>query len=96
MVIQSWDTAAKKKESNDYWACTTWGLVAGEDSRIRMLDRTMDSMEYVEGRTKVKDQYAKWHPNRGASGGLEQRHSDRLGPAHHRDPPIAYLAGRVG
>src|SRR3984893_14305987 len=39
MVIQSWDTAAKKKESNDYWACTTWGLVAGEDSRIRMLDR---------------------------------------------------------
>src|ERR1700731_3657172 len=62
MVIQSWDTAAKKKESNDYWACTTWGLVAGEDSRIRMLDRTMDRMEYVEGRQKVKDQYAKWHP----------------------------------
>jgi len=62
MVIQSWDTAAKKKESNDYWACTTWGRVVGEDSRIRMLDRTMDRMEYVEGRTKVKDQYAKWHP----------------------------------
>jgi len=60
MVIQSWDTAAKKKESNDYWACTTWGLVAGEDSRIRMLDCTMDRMEYVEGRQKVKDQYAKW------------------------------------
>src|ERR1700732_4039333 len=60
MVIQGWDTAAKKKESNDYWACTTWGLVAGEDSRIRMLDRTMDRMEYVEGRQKVKDQYAKW------------------------------------
>ena len=39
---------------------TTWGLVAGEDSRIRMLDRTMDRMEYVEGRQKVKDQYAKW------------------------------------
>ena len=60
MVIQSWDTAAKKKESNDYWACTTWGRVVGEDSRIRMLDRTMDRMEYVEGRQKVKDQYAKW------------------------------------
>src|ERR1700726_2626687 len=60
MVIQSCDTAAKKKESNDYWACTTWGRVVGEDSRIRMLDRTMDRMEYVEGRTKVKDQYAKW------------------------------------
>ncbi len=59
-VIQSWDTAAKKKESNDYWACTTWGLVAGEDARIRMLDRTMDRMEYVEGRQKIKDQYAKW------------------------------------
>jgi len=60
MVIQSWDTAAKKKEANDYWACTTWGRVVGEDARIRMLDRTMDRMEYVEGRQKVKDQYAKW------------------------------------
>ena len=60
MVIQSWDTAAKKKESNDFWSCTTWGLVAGEDARIRMLERTMDRMEYVEGRQKVKDQYAKW------------------------------------
>src|ERR1700681_3602499 len=64
MVIQSWDTAAKKKESNDYWACTTWGRVVGEDARIRMLDRTMDRMEYVEGRQKVKDQYAKGHPTR--------------------------------
>jgi predicted phage terminase large subunit-like protein len=53
---------AKKKEVNDYWACTTWGLVVGEDSRIRMLDRTMDRMEYVEGRQKVKDQWAKWKP----------------------------------
>ena len=60
MVIQSWDTAAKKKEVNDYWACTTWGLVVGEDARIRMLDRTMDRMEYVEGRQKVRDQFAKW------------------------------------
>ena len=60
MIIQSWDTAAKKKEINDYWACTTWGLVVGEDARIRMLDCTMDRMEYVEGRQKVKDQYAKW------------------------------------
>jgi predicted phage terminase large subunit-like protein len=63
MIIQSWDTAAKKKESNDYWACTTWGLVVGEDSRIHMLDRTMDRMEYVEGRQKVKDQHAKWKPS---------------------------------
>ena len=34
MVVQSWDTAAKKKESNDFWACTTWGLVAGEDADL--------------------------------------------------------------
>jgi len=26
-----WDTAAKKKESNDFWVCTTWALVVGED-----------------------------------------------------------------
>lgn len=63
MVIQSWDSAAKKKEENDFWACTTWGLVVGEDSRIRMLDRVVEKMEYVEGRQRVRDQYSKWHPS---------------------------------
>lgn len=63
MIVQSWDTAAKKKEENDFWACTTWGLVAGEDLRIRMLDYLCRRMEYAEGRTAVKDQNAKWHPS---------------------------------
>jgi predicted phage terminase large subunit-like protein len=62
MVVQSWDTAAKKKEANDYWACTTWGLVVGEDVRIRMLDLVKERMEYTEGRQRVKDQWAKWKP----------------------------------
>jgi len=28
----------RKRNRNDYWACTTWGLVVGDDARIRMLD----------------------------------------------------------
>jgi len=30
-------------------------------------------------------------PDRSARRGLQQRHGDRLGPAHDRNPPIAYL-----
>jgi predicted phage terminase large subunit-like protein len=61
MVIQSWDTAAKKKESNDFWACTTWALVVGED-RIYMLDYCKARMEYTEGRQKIKDLSNRWRP----------------------------------
>jgi hypothetical protein len=79
------------------WACTTWGLVAGEDSRIRMLDRTMDRMEYVEGRQKVKDQYAKWKDTTAVL--IEDSSSSTAIISDLRTtgiPPIAYLAGRVG
>jgi predicted phage terminase large subunit-like protein len=61
MVIQSWDTAAKKKESNDFWACTTWALVVG-DERISMLDYWKARMEYTEGRQKIKDLSNRWRP----------------------------------
>jgi predicted phage terminase large subunit-like protein len=63
MIVQSWDTAAKKKESNDFWACTTWGLATGDDERIYMLDRFKARMEYTEGRQKIKDQNSRWRPN---------------------------------
>jgi predicted phage terminase large subunit-like protein len=61
-VIQSWDTAVKAKQSNDYWACTTWALVVGEE-HIYMLDYYMERMEYTEGRTKVQDTNARWSPH---------------------------------
>jgi predicted phage terminase large subunit-like protein len=61
MIVQSWDTAAKKKESNDFWACTTWALVVGED-RIYMLDYFKARMEYTEGRQKIKDLNSRWKP----------------------------------
>jgi predicted phage terminase large subunit-like protein len=61
MIVQSWDTAAKKKESNDFWVCTTWALVVGED-RIYMLDYCKARMEYTEGRQKIKDLNSRWKP----------------------------------
>jgi predicted phage terminase large subunit-like protein len=61
MLVQSWDTAAKKKESNDFWVCTTWALVVGED-RIHMLDYCKARMEYTEGRQKIKDLNSRWRP----------------------------------
>jgi predicted phage terminase large subunit-like protein len=61
MLVQSWDTAAKKKESNDFWVCTTWALVVGED-RIYMLDYCKARMEYTEGRQKIKDLNSRWRP----------------------------------
>jgi predicted phage terminase large subunit-like protein len=62
-IIQSWDTAAKKKESNDFWACTTWALVTGGDERIYMLDYYKARMEYTEGRQKIKDLNSRWRPH---------------------------------
>jgi len=61
MLVQSWDTAAKKKESNDFWVCTTWALVVGEE-RIYMLDYCKARMEYTEGRQKIKDLNSRWKP----------------------------------
>jgi hypothetical protein len=40
----------EEKESNDFWACTTWELVIGDDERIYMLDRFKARMEYTKGR----------------------------------------------
>jgi predicted phage terminase large subunit-like protein len=63
MIVQSWDTAAKKKESNDYWACTTWAMVTGGDERIYLLDHFKARMEYTEGRQKTKDLNSRWRPH---------------------------------
>jgi predicted phage terminase large subunit-like protein len=60
--VQSWDTAAKKGESNDYWACTTWELVVGDDL-IYMLDHFKARMEYTEGRQKIQDLNRRWKPH---------------------------------
>jgi predicted phage terminase large subunit-like protein len=61
-ITQSWDTAAKKKDSNDFWSCTTWARVAG-DRLIYMLDRFKARMEYTEGRQKIKDLANRWRPH---------------------------------
>jgi predicted phage terminase large subunit-like protein len=60
--VQSWDTAAKKKDSNDYWACTTWGKFR-DDDRLYMLHYFKKRMEYVEGRRSIQELKNRWKPN---------------------------------
>jgi predicted phage terminase large subunit-like protein len=44
-IIQSWDTAFKKGQENDFCACTTWGETR---THYYLLDRWMEKVEYPE------------------------------------------------
>jgi predicted phage terminase large subunit-like protein len=52
-VVQSWDTASKAGELNDYSACTTW-LVKGKDYYLLHLLR--EKLNYPDLRRAVIDQ----------------------------------------
>lgn len=58
-VVQSWDTAFKKKEENDYSVCTTWGET---ESGYFLLDFWRERVEYPELRRQVLAQYEKSRP----------------------------------
>ena len=45
IVFQSWDTANKADEINDFSVCTTWGVV---DKHLYLLDVFRNRMEYPE------------------------------------------------
>jgi predicted phage terminase large subunit-like protein len=45
MVIQSWDTAFKVGEENDFSCCTTWGVIG---SQIHLMDRWLGKLEFPE------------------------------------------------
>lgn len=51
-VVQSWDTAVKAGDSNDYSVCTTW-LVKGRD--YYLLDILRERLEYPMLRRRVAD-----------------------------------------
>jgi predicted phage terminase large subunit-like protein len=51
-IIQSWDTAAKATELNDYSACATWGL---KDKKIYLLDVLRRRMNYPDLKRAVID-----------------------------------------
>jgi predicted phage terminase large subunit-like protein len=60
MKIQSWDTANKSGEFNDYSVCTTWGL---RDNRYYLLDVFRRRMEYPDLRRAIKQLFAQFSPN---------------------------------
>jgi predicted phage terminase large subunit-like protein len=45
LVVQSWDTAHKANEENDYSVCTTWGLTG---NIIHLVDRFKAQLEFPE------------------------------------------------
>jgi predicted phage terminase large subunit-like protein len=58
--IQSWDTASKSGEFNDYSVCTTWGVL---NQQYYLLDVFRCRLEYPDLRRAVKEQYVKHAPN---------------------------------
>jgi predicted phage terminase large subunit-like protein len=57
MVFQSWDTANKAGELNDYSVCTTWGL---KEKNLYLLNVLRRRMEYPELRRAIRDHAAEW------------------------------------
>jgi predicted phage terminase large subunit-like protein len=51
-VVQSWDTANKAAELNDYSVCTTWGVVG---KSLYLLDVLRSRLNYPDLRRKVLD-----------------------------------------
>lgn len=59
-ILQSWDTAFKKGEENDYSAMTTWGCI---DNKKYLIDAFRDKLEYPELKTTLMQYADKWKPN---------------------------------
>ncbi|MEN6533972.1 MAG: phage terminase large subunit [Bryobacteraceae bacterium] len=61
-IIQRWDTAigAKKKNDNDFNACTTLGIAP---SRYYLIDVFQDRIEFPELKRVVQQKYDQWLPN---------------------------------
>jgi len=60
LIIQSWDTANKSGELNDFSVCTTWGV---RDGRYYLLDVFRARLEYPDLRRAVQEQYRLYNPS---------------------------------
>jgi predicted phage terminase large subunit-like protein len=58
-VIQSWDTANKSGELNDYSVCTTWGLFDGKCYLLHVLRQRLN---YPDLKRRVVEQIARYDP----------------------------------
>ena len=66
-IIQSWDTAHDTKTSNDYSACTTWGVWYNEEDNdtphLILLDAFKDRWEFPELKQQAYKSYMEWDPD---------------------------------
>jgi predicted phage terminase large subunit-like protein len=60
VILQSWDTANKSGELNDYSVCTTWGMY---DGHFYLLDVVRLRLNYPDLKRKVVEQIAKFNPS---------------------------------
>jgi len=60
-VVQSWDTASKMGELNDYSVCTTWGIIR---KRAYLLDVVRDRLEMPTLKRRVVDEADRWKAER--------------------------------
>jgi predicted phage terminase large subunit-like protein len=60
MVFQSWNTAHKATELNDFSVCTTWGLK--EKKLYLLLDVLRRRMEYPEPKRAIRDHTTQFRP----------------------------------
>ncbi len=58
-VFQSWDTAFKKNEENDYSVCTTWRVT---ENGFYLLDVFRDRLEFPELKKEAKKSAEKYNP----------------------------------
>jgi predicted phage terminase large subunit-like protein len=59
-VMQSWDTANKPTELNDYSVCTTWGL---KEKRIYLLNVFRKRLDYPNLKRAVQEQFNLYDPS---------------------------------
>jgi predicted phage terminase large subunit-like protein len=59
-IVQSWDTAAKTGQENDYSACTTWGI---SKNFYYLLDVWTEKVEFPDLKKMVRAMAAKWRPS---------------------------------
>ena len=66
-IIQSWDTAHDTKSTNDYSACTTWGVWYNEEDNdsphLILLDAFKNRWEFPELKQQAYKSYMEWDPD---------------------------------
>jgi predicted phage terminase large subunit-like protein len=59
MIVQSWDTANKSGELNDYSVCTTWGV---RDGRYYLLHVLREKLNFPDLKRAARMQAETWRP----------------------------------